>query len=178
MLAFLAVAASTSFMLPPISTPLRPAARNAATAAVRMQDEPPAPENLGETATAAMDSIMQMLSDEAEPPKNLIAVKNAVSGGDALAIGEALYLLLAEQALDYDMKDGMMYPTAVDYSNTDDEKVREKMAYIYQYGISMLKRGYISQDALMDAVLTKIASRVGMTGEQFDQWLAIPKVEL
>ena len=71
-----------------------------------------------------------------------------------------------------------MYPTAVDYSNTDDEKVREKMAYIYQYGISMLKRGYISQDALMDAVLTKIASRVGMTGEQFDQWLAIPKVEL
>ena len=60
---------------------------------------------------------------------------------------------------------------------TDDPKVKEKLAYIYTYGISMFKRGYISQDALKDAVLNNVASRVGMDGPAFDQWLEIPAVQ-
>lgn len=165
-----------AFVVPPFSTPLRPMHVRHTSTAVRMEEA--AAPDLADTATAAIDSIMRMLSDEAEPPKSLLAVKNAVSDGDAMGIGEALYLLLVEQALDYDMVEGQMVPTVVDYSNTDDEKVREKMAYIYQYGISMFKRGYIGQDALKDAVLNKIAARVNMDGPGFDQWLAIPAVEM
>ena len=55
--------------------------------------------------------------------------------------------------------------------------MKEKLAYIYTYGISMFKRGYISQDALKDAVLNNVASRVGMDGPAFDQWLEIPAVQ-
>ena len=136
--------------------------------------------NLAESATGAIDSIMGMLSDDAEPPKELITVKTAVQEGEPMAIGAALYGLLVEQALDYDMKEGTMVTTSVDWANVDtaDDKVREKMAYIYTYGINMFKRGYISEDSLKDAILNKVACRVGMDGPTFDKWLDIPKVEV
>ena len=62
-----------------------------------------------------------------------------------------------------------MVPTKVDYGNTDDPKVMEKMSYIYGYRISMFKRGYIKEDDLKDAVLNKVAGRVGMDGPAFRQ---------
>ena len=41
----------------------------------------------------------------------------------------------------------------------------------------MFKRGYISEDALKDAVLNKVAAKVGMDGPSFDKWLEIPAVD-
>jgi predicted DsbA family dithiol-disulfide isomerase len=41
----------------------------------------------------------------------------------------------------------------------------------------MFKKNYIAEDALKDAVLNKVANRVGMDGPAFDQWLAIPAVQ-
>lgn len=140
--------------------------------AVRMQEDKEI--NLAETATAAIDSVLGMLGDGAEPPKGLMPLKNAVADGEPMAIGNAMYLLLVEQCLDYDVVDGLMVPTTLDYGKTDDPKVKEKMQYIYSYGISMFQRKYISQDDLMDAVLTKVASRVGMDGPAFDKWLEMP----
>ena len=140
--------------------------------AVRMQQDKEI--NLAETATAAIDSVLGMLGDGAEPPKGLMPLKNAVADGEPMAIGNAMYLLLVEQCLDYDVVDGLMVPTTLDYGKTDDPKVKEKMQYIYSYGISMFQRKYISQDDLMDAVLTKVASRVGMDGPAFDKWLEMP----
>jgi len=137
---------------------------------VRMQEV-----NLGETATAAIDNVLGMLGEDTEPPKGLVAVKAAVADGEKLKIGNAMYLLLVEQCLDYDVtEEGVMVPTVMDYSKTDDPKVREKMQYIYTYGISMFKKEFISQEDLMDAVLTKVASRVGMDGPAFDKWLEMP----
>lgn len=157
------VALAASLVLPSALPNTRVQQRSAA---VVLQER-----DLAETATAAVDSVMQMLSDDAEPPKSLFGVKEAVAAGEPLGIGAALYGLVVEQALDYDLKDGKMGPTAIDYSNLDDEKVREKMAYVYSYGISMFKRGYISEAALKDAVLNNVASRVGMSGPEFDKWL-------
>ena len=68
-------------------------------------------------------------------------------------------------------------PTKVDYANTDDPKVKEKMAYIYSYGITMFKRNFIAGDALKEIVLERIAGRIGMDGPTFDQWLEIPAVD-
>ena len=121
---------------------------------------------------------MTQSSQGVEPPKTLVGLKQAVAGGEPLAIGEAMYLMLAEQTLDYDMKDGKMVPTVVDYKKTDDEKVKEKMTYIYTYGIGMFKKGFLSEEALRDAVLNKIANRVGMDGASFDKWLEIPPVAM
>ena len=126
MLATLTCAAA-AFMLPGAAPPLpRTAMHRAAHHAVRMQDV-----DIAETATAAVDSIMGMLADDADPPKALMEVKNAVSEGEPMAIGAAVYMLVAEQALDYDIEEGRMIPTKVDYGNKEDPKVREKLAYVY-----------------------------------------------
>lgn len=54
--------------------------------------------------------------------------------------------------------------------------VREKIGYVYTYGISMFKRGYINEGDLKDAVINKVAGRVGMDGPALDKWLEIPAV--
>ena len=61
------------------------------------------------------------------PPKGMLPLKAAVAEGEPLGIGAAMYELLIEQCLDFDMKDNMMQKTAVDYANLEDPKVREKM---------------------------------------------------
>ena len=55
-------------------------------------------------------------------------------------------------------------------------RVMEKLSYIYRYGITMFQRGMLAEEPLKEIVLTKIASRVGMNGEEFDQWLQVPAV--
>ena len=35
----------------------------------------------------------------------------------------------------------------------------------------------ILEDALKDAILNKVAAKVGMDGPEFDKWLEIPAVE-
>lgn len=170
------LACSTSYVLNHAPAVGHTIGRPAAMSSVRMQEEPEKL-NVAETASAAIDSILQMLGDETPPPKTMINVKTAVQEGDAMEIGNQLYLLLIEQTLDYDIEDSQMVPTKVDYGNTDDPKVMEKMSYIYGYGISMFKRGYIKEDDLKDAVLNKVAGRVGMDGPAFDKWLQMPAVQ-
>jgi hypothetical protein len=107
--------------------------------------------NLAETAMAAIDSCMQMLEGDTEPPQGLLPLKNAVAEGESLGIGAALYELLIEQCLEYEMtEDKTMVKGNVDYSNMEDPKVREKIGYIYSYGISMFQRGFIAEDKLKD----------------------------
>lgn len=132
------------------------------------------PINMAETATAAIDQLLGLLSDEAEPPKTLLPLKTAVAEGDEGNIAAALYCVMVEQCLDYDMVGGLLYPTKVDYSNKDDDAVREKMAYIYSYGITMFKRGLIRPEPLMKIVEERVARRVGLDGPGLDQWLNVP----
>ena len=42
----------------------------------------------------------------------------------------------------------------------------------------MFKKGYVGEEALKDIVLNKVASKVGMDGPAFDQWLEIPAVQV
>jgi hypothetical protein len=134
--------------------------------------------DLASTATAAIDNIMAMCPDDVDPPTAAMAdLKSAVSSGDTMEIGNKMYLLLIEQCLNYDIMDGKMQKTVVDYSNLEDEEVMKKMTYIYTYGISMFKKGLVAEDALKDAVLNRLAAKVGKDGPGFDQWLAIPAVQ-
>ena len=136
-----------------------------------------AQEGMAQMATSACDTLMGMLADGTEMPKAMIPVKEAVQSGDDAEISKQLYKLLVEQTLDYDStEEGMLVPTTVDYSKTDDPKVKEKMTYIYSYGITMFKRDMIGGEALKEIVLSDIAGRVNMSGEEFDKWLEIPAV--
>ena len=136
-----------------------------------------APPNLAESAAAALDQMLGMLGEGCDPPAAAEPLRTAIAGGDQLDIGEKLYLLLVEQTLEYDFIDGKFSKTKIDWSKTDDDKVKEKMTYIYTYGIKMLTNGVLSEDALREAVLNKVASKVNMDGPAFDKWLAIPAVK-
>jgi hypothetical protein len=72
--------------------------------ALAMQEQ-----NMAETATVAMDNLIGMLSDGVEPPSRMRALKGAVGEGDDAKITVALYSLMVEQTLDYDVtEDGKL----------------------------------------------------------------------
>ena len=125
-------------------------------------------------ATAAIDQLLGMLGEDVDPPATLMPLKTAISEGDQGDISAALYCVLIEQALDYDNKEGKLYKTDVDFGNKDDPRVREKIAYIYSYGITMFKRGFIQAEPLQKIVVERIASRIGLDGPALDKWLEIP----
>jgi len=131
-----------------------------------------------EMATAAIDQLLRMLPDDTDPPATLLPLKSAISDGDDPAIIAALYAVMIDQTLDFDVSDeGMLVQTVADYSKYEsDPAVREKMSYIYSYGITMYQRGMIGEQPLKDLVESKIASRVGLDGAGLDQWLSVPAV--
>lgn len=131
--------------------------------------------DVAKAAQDALDNILNVLGDGVEGPESMGDVEKAIAGGDNLAIGDALYKMLVDQHLNYDMtKEGQMVPTIVDYSKTDDAEVKAKVGYVYSYGISMMKNGLIAQDKLIDTVLNRVATQVNMDGPALDKWLEIP----
>ena len=89
-------------LMPAINRPMR-----MPRATPSMSDNEPI--NMAETATAAIDQLLGLLSDEAEPPKTLLPLKTAVAEGDEGNIAAALYCVMVEQCLDYDMVGGLLY---------------------------------------------------------------------
>lgn len=120
--------------------------------------------NMADAATATIDQVMGMLDAHTEPPKGLMPLKEAISGGDNGIISEKLYCLLIEQTLDYEVKqpkDGelpVLVATDTDYSNTDNPEVRRKIGYTYNYGIQMFTKGLIKQEPLQEIVLVCAAA--------------------
>ena len=129
-----------------------------------------------EVANNACDQLIAILGDETEPPSSLLDLKEAISGGDQGDIAQKLYLTMVQQSLDYDTIDGKLQPTNVNYSDKESPELKDKVSYIYLYGITMYKRGLLPGEWLQGVVVDQIASRVGMTGEQLDKWLNIPAV--
>ena len=88
--------------------------------------------------------------------------------------------LLVDQALDYDTleTDGqvVLVPTSVDYTNLEDPRIKDKMKYVYTYGIGMYTRGMMEAEQLKAIVLERLAGRIGMDGPAFDRYLEMPAV--
>lgn len=169
----LLLSGASAYVLP--SASLRSSVTSARALRTVMNEAPTV--DIAQTAQAAMDNFLNMLPDDEEPPQSLIDLKAAVMDGDSMDIGAKIYLLLVDQCLGYDIVEGGVVKTQSDFSNLDDPEVKNKMAYIYTYGISMFKKGLVSEDALKDAILNKVAAKVGMDGPEFDKWLEIPAVE-
>ena len=104
-LLFSALLVPIESLSPKIRPKIRPMRMPRATPS--MSDDEPI--NMAETATAAIDQLLGLLSDEAEPPKTLLPLKTAVAEGDEGNIAAALYCVMVEQCLDYDMVGGLLY---------------------------------------------------------------------
>eukprot|EP00965_Chrysotila_dentata_P228899 6196868-Pleurochrysis_carterae.AAC.1 len=88
--------------------------------------------DIAESASRAIDTLVGMLDDGVSPPPSLLALKQAIESGESETIAKALYELLVEQTLDFDMsEERKLVETKVDYSQTDNALVREKMLYVY-----------------------------------------------
>lgn len=129
--------------------------------------------NITEAALSAVSHVMSSLPDGAEPPSEIPSLNQAIEGGERSAIGSALYQLVLKQAVDFDMNDGKMVPTVVDFTNKDDKKLKEKLSYAYRYGVKMASQGYFGIDVLTDIVVNKLASRIGLDGPAFEAWLGV-----
>ena len=96
---------------------------------------------------------------------------------DAPTIRALLYKLVIVQQLDYNLLEGdepRLEEAKFDFKNKDDAELVGRMQYVYSYGIKMFQAGMITEEALKPIILDELCARVGMTGEELDQWLAMP----
>jgi len=137
-------------------------------------------ESIADLSAQAIDRVLGMLAVGTAPPPAVLQLKTAVAYEDEAAMRTNIYLLVVEQALHYDTleADGrtVLVPTALDYSNPEDPRVKKKMRYAYSYGIEMFKRGLMEAEQLKQIVLERLAGGVGMDGPTFDQYLEMPAV--
>jgi len=131
-----------------------------------------------EVATAQADNLMSMLG-EIDPPRTLLGLKQAISSGDIGQLRTAQFELLVDQTLLFDTEgEGeaiSLVPTTATMTQ-DDPMTREKMRYVYSYGIKMFMAGFLEQDKLQEIVLERLAKKVGLDGPSFDVWLEMPAV--
>jgi hypothetical protein len=130
-----------------------------------------------EQAAGAMDQLLNLLGD-LEPPEALRELKMAtMDDADAPTIRALLYKLVIVQQLDYNLLEGdepRLEEAKFDFKNKDDAELVGRMQYVYSYGIKMFQAGMITEEALKPIILDELCARVGMTGEELDQWLAMP----
>ena len=110
----------------------------------------------------------------------LKALEQAISKDAATEeIGAKMYELLCTSLLDYDRDEAdenKLVPSASkgEVIPKDAPGLVEVMTNLYVYGIRMIPSGFIEVDRCKEIVEERLAKRVGMTGEQLDDWLDVP----
>ena len=108
------------------------------------------------------------------------ALEAAISKDEATEeIGAKMYELLCTSLLDYDRDEAdenKLVPSASKGAviPKDAPGLVEVMTNLYVYGIRMIPSGFIEVDRCKEIVEERLAKRVGMTGEELDDWLDVP----
>jgi hypothetical protein len=124
------------------------------------------------------------LSHAGHEPAELGALEKAVAAkAEPQAVGAAMYELLCTSMLDYDRDDDdeeklVVSATVGQTLPKDAPGLSEVMTNLYVYGLRMIPSGLISVDDCKRIVEDRIAKRVGLTGEELDQWLDVPDMGL
>ena len=56
-------------------------------------------------------------------------------------------------------------------NNLDIPEVKQEFAFLYTYGMNLLKREMLDSDTVKAIVVTRLIKRTGLTPEEFDTWL-------
>ena len=124
------------------------------------------------------------LSHAGHEPAELGALEKAVAAkAEPQAVGAAMYELLCTSMLDYDRdsddEEKLVVSATVGQTLPKDAPgLSEVMTNLYVYGLRMIPSGLISVDDCKRIVEDRIAKRVGLTGEELDQWLDVPDMGL
>jgi hypothetical protein len=189
LLAFLLVAASEAWLIPPPSASrlqlvrTHPAAvvaldmtsmESASDFSSAMPAKPPLQEQLLQSAKTYCESMRASLADE-EPPPELADLEQLLEQDPSpRQLSTKLYELMIEQGLRYDKDPETGTLTVTEYdvpNNLDVPEVKEEFAYLYAYGMQLAARGLVDIDELKDIVQKRLIPRTGLTPEAFDEWL-------
>lgn len=135
---------------------------------------------------SAPQAVVDMARDQATnlrtilgtvpPPPELLALETSVEKGAAsVELGQKMFELLCTMTLDFvtDPVSKTVKPAENPEVLEKTPELQSKMTYLYTYGMRMLTGGLMEIDTLKDLVVEKLATRVGMTGEELDAWLDV-----
>jgi len=118
--------------------------------------------------------MREKLAIGASAPPELAALEAKVAADAPDSdIGIAMYELLVAMTLNFDTDGQEMVPKDAPEILERTNEVAEKMTYLYRYGMRMVSQDVFDVDSLKDMIIRLLANRVGLTGEELDQWLDV-----
>jgi len=140
---------------------------------------PPKPEmtrkeKLEESSDAFIYNFQVSLGEGVEEPPELETLRVARDkGADGPELTIRIYELMIEQGMRYDKDEsGILTPTDFDIKNNLDVKeVQAEFAYLYKYGIGLIKKGLMAEADVKKIVMERLIERTGLTPKEFDKWL-------
>lgn len=129
---------------------------------------------MAKAADLTLQHLQQNMGAGVEMPPEFEELKKGRAGGAGTeALGRLVYNLMCEEAMLFDKDEfGVLTPTRFDLKNDcDDPEVKQKVSYVYRYGISMIQAGLIGMDDVKLAAKDRLIARVGKSPQEFDEWL-------
>lgn len=134
-----------------------------------------APQAVVDMAKDQAKNLRTILGSMPAPPE-LVALEASVEkGAAAVELGQKMFELLCTMTLDFvtDPESKTVKPAENPDVLDKTPELQSKMTYLYTYGMRMLTSGLLEIDTLKELIVAKLASRVGMTGEELDAWLDV-----
>jgi hypothetical protein len=133
-------------------------------------------EKMNQSAYDFIENMENALSEKStKAPPELAALKEARSNkASKEEIAAKVYDLMIERAMlyDEDPDTGSLSPTGFDIpNNLDIPEVKKEFKHLYEYGMNLMKRGFLDGETLKETVLERLVKRTGLTPEEFDTWL-------
>mmetsp|Transcript_20261 Transcript_20261/g.26228 ORF Transcript_20261/g.26228 Transcript_20261/m.26228 type:complete len:172 (-) Transcript_20261:54-569(-) len=127
-----------------------------------------------ELAQNQVDKLRETLGSTPPPPELIKLEADIKRDASKQELGLSMFNLLITMTLDYDNVDGYIEP-ALDLPEIlpQSEDMRQKMTYLYTYGMRMNASDLLSLGDLKDTILNRMAKRVGLSGEDLDNWLDV-----
>lgn len=128
-----------------------------------------------ENAARHFAGMSDALAPGVDPPPEVDALRKALDeGADEETLMTRVYELMCEQAMlfDQDPETGMFVVTEADYvTGRDVPELKEKIGYIYGYGMGLVTEGMLGVEACKGIVQSRLIERTGLAPEEFDKWL-------
>merc|ERR1711865_1306896 len=135
-------------------------------------------EKLQHSAYEFIASMENALSDTPEiAPPELAWLKAARKNPNSTVadLTKLVYELMIERAMLYDEDTDTGALTLTQFTdlpnNLDIPEVKKEFAFLYTYGMNLMKREMLDSDTVKAIVVTRLIKRTGLTPEEFDTWL-------
>jgi hypothetical protein len=131
-------------------------------------------QRLEKSADDFIETMTNTLGEGVKAPPELEALKQARVNNDAKTLALRIYELMIERGMLYDEapETGTLTHTEFDIpSNLEVKEVQDEFKHLYQYGMMLMNRGFLTEEDCKMTVVERLIKRTGLTPEEFDSWL-------